>query len=852
MIRECPQVLVDFEGILFSGKLRSIRFCNIITVYSRHICNQVPANDMRGFKYGQLFCVLLAAMSFCCCNPAAEEGVSFSLASRRSGFLSDVHYSLGFDLTKEAGEVVSSDTVCFCASEKRAIILDFKVPEANLSGVNANGRDIKAFFENEHLTIPRRYVKKGDNTVIISFIAGEQSLNRRDDFLYTLLVPDRARTLFPCFDQPDIKAVFRLTLNVPESWVAVSNTEVEQKKELGNSTLYSFSPTKPLSTYLFSFVAGRFKRMDGVRGGRKISMYHRETDPARVEQSNDIINLVFDSMEWLEDYTGIGYPFDKYDFVVIPDFQYGGMEHAGATLYNDRRIFLSGHPTTDELMERASLIAHEIAHMWFGDYVTMRWFDDVWTKEVFANWFAYRIVRPLFPSINYTLSDLKELYAPAYQEDRTRGSNAIWRPLDNLQDAGLIYCNIIYDKAPVVMDKLAEMLGEQAFRDGLREYLKTYGYSNASWDDLVDILDRRTETDLGEWSDVWIKKPGMPTYSGKVADGMLEICQTDPLGRGLVWRQDLKHEIAEGRYWIPNTDGRGYGWFRPDPESLDYIMEHWGEYAETHRMSLLMTLFENSWHGTLDRKSFIDWCGNNILSERNPLILSSLISYAANEALRLEDGCPEFTDRLRSIASDPSRTHEIRLTAFRQYYKSARTEEQREELYSIWKAQQAYPALELGESDFTDLACQLMVAFPDRAPGIADLQSGRITNPDRRESFEMLCRAASPDPDVRKALFDSFLESARNRRPESRVLSALALLCHRDRQEEALAYIVPSLDAIEEIQRTGDIFFPGRWCSVLLMNQQNDTATEIVDGWLASHPEVNPLLATKILQALNR
>ena len=175
-----------------------------------------------------------------------------------------------------------------------------------------------------------------------------------------------------------------------------------------------------------------------------------------------------------------------------------------------------------------------------------------------------------------------------------------------------------------------------------------------------------------------------------------------------------------------------------------------------------------------------------------------------------------------------------------------------EELYSIWNTRQAYPSLELGERDYTDLACQLMVAFPDRAFEIADIQSGRITNPDRKDSFGMLCRAASPDPDVRNALFASFLESAQKRRPESSVLSALALLCHRDRQEESLAYIVPSLDALEEIQRTGDIFFPGEWCKVLLMNQKNDSAKKLVNDWLSSHPETNPLLATKILQALDR
>ncbi len=794
----------------------------------------------------------LAAVSLVCCRQPEEPGVPFSLATRRVGCISDVRYSLFFDLTQAAGKVTAADTVSFLSSKKSDVVLDFKAPSGNLMEVRVNGSEISPVFENEHLTVPRKYVIKGRNVIAVSFTAPEHSLNRRTDFLYTLLVPDRARTLFPCFDQPNLKAEFSLTLKLPEDWVAVSNTEIVEQKPEDGACVCSFAPTLPLSTYLFSFVAGRFERVDGIRGGRKVSMYHRETDSGKVAQSDEIIGLVFDSMDWLEEYTGIPYPFGKYDFVVIPDFQYGGMEHAGATLYNDRRIFLSGHPTTDELMERASLIAHETAHMWFGDYVTMRWFDDVWTKEVFANWFASRMVRPLFPSINYTLSDLKDLYAPAYEEDRTRGGNAIWRPLDNLQDAGLIYGNIIYDKAPVVMDKLSEMLGESNFRDGLREYLREFGYSNASWDDLVKILDRRTETDLEHWSEVWIKEPGMPRYRGKVTDGHLEVIQDDSSGRGKEWRQSLKHGTAEHRYWIPNIDGKGYGWFQPDGESLDYIMKHWREFRETQRMSLLMTLYENSWHGTLDRKVFIDWCAANVLTESNPLIFSSLISCAAGESVRCREDCPEFSDCLRSVALDPGRAHEIRLMAFRQYYKSALSLSQFGELYSIWKTQRAYPGLEPAESDFTDIACRLIVAFPDSASVIAEVQSGRIANPDRRETFGMLCRAASPDPEERRTLFFHFLESARNRRPESRVLSALALLCHRDRKEEALSYIVPSLDALEEIQKTSDIFFPSSWCQVLLRNQTDSAAVEIVDGWLSSHPDLNPLLATKILQALDR
>ena len=797
---------------------------------------------------------ILTVMALAACSTVPHEpGVSKRLAEERALLLSDVSYRLSFDLTGEKGEVFSTDTVSFILSARKDVAMDFKAPDGSLLELSANGSSIVPDVIDEHIVIPHRFLRKGQNTVAMRFIAGEQSLNRREEFLYTLLVPDRARTLFPCFDQPDLKAEFNLSLEVPSDWCAVSNTAAISVTNEGNreksSVMIRFAPTEPLSTYLFSFVAGVFERVEASRNGRTISMYHRETDPGKTAQAQEIFDLVFDSLEWLEDYTGIPYPFQKYDFIVLPDFQYGGMEHTGATLYNDRRIFLGSHPTTDELLDRASLIAHETSHMWFGDYVTMRWFNDVWTKEVFANWFAAQIMRPLFPEINHTLSDLRNYYAPAYSEDRTYGSNAIQRPLDNLQDAGLIYCNIIYDKAPVVMDMLARKLGPDKFRSGIRQYLGQFGYSNATWDDLVGILDGLTDDNLAVWSDIWIKEAGMPVYSAEIKNGAVSLVQEDPMGKGREWEQELDYRVAEDRFWIPNVDGMGYGWFKPDAESLEYIMQHWSSFDETARMSLLMTLYENSWHGTLERRRFVGWCASTLKDEMNPLILSCLISSAASEALRCDDGCPEFSESLRELASGTGKSHEIRLLAFRQFFKSASTPQQWEEIYGIWDTQEPYPGLSLGETDYTEMTYQLMTAFPDRAETMAVKQRARITNPDRLEAFDFISRAASPDRTAREEFFYYLLAAPENRRPESRVLSALALLCHRDRQEEAIKYIVPSLEALPQIQRTGDIFFPASWCKNLLSNQQSYDAKKTVDDWLEAHPEMNPLLITKIRQA---
>src|SRR4029078_6802255 len=197
------------------------------------------------------------------------------------------------------------------------------------------------------------------------------------------------------------------------------------------------------------------------------------------------------ALAWLEDYTAIPYPFDTFDFVLIPSFQFSGMEHAGAILYNAASLMLDQSATQNQLLGRASVIAHETAHMWFGDLVTMRWFDDVWMKEVFANFMAAKIVNPSFPEINHELRFLYSNYPAAYDVDRPRGRKAIRPHLANLAGAGSLYGAIIYQKAPIVMRQLEGILGEEPFRDGLREYLRAHAFANATWSDLIGLLDRR-------------------------------------------------------------------------------------------------------------------------------------------------------------------------------------------------------------------------------------------------------------------------------------------------------------------------------------------------------------------------
>ena len=240
---------------------------------------------------------------------------------------------------------------------------------------------------------------------------------------------------------------------------------------------------------------------------------------AKVARNREaIFDLHAAALEWLERYAGIPYPFGKFDFVLVPSFQFGGMEHPGSIFYNASSLLLDPSATTNQKLGRASLIAHETAHMWFGDLVTMRWFDDVWMKEVFANFMAAKIVNPTFPEINHELRFLYAHYPAAYDVDRTAGTNPIRQRLDNLNEAGSLYGAIIYQKAPIVMRQLEMIVTPDGLRDGLREYLKQHAFGNATWPDLIALLDRRTPEDLAAWSRAWVEEAGRPIIATELTE----------------------------------------------------------------------------------------------------------------------------------------------------------------------------------------------------------------------------------------------------------------------------------------------------------------------------------------------
>ncbi|MGC4082365.1 MAG: M1 family aminopeptidase [Vicinamibacterales bacterium] len=448
-----------------------------------------------------------------------ERGISRELAARRASNIRDLTCAVHLALPAGPDDPISGhiELAFLLTDTSTPLVLDFDPDAAGtVHEVAINGARIAPLIGHGHIVIAAAALQPGRQIVRIAFTAGNGPLNRRTDHLYTIFVPARAHEALPCFDQPDIKARWTLSLDLPEGWTAVSNAAlriaqpqpdfpVERRQRL------VFAETRPLPTYLFAFAAGAFQVDTAMRGERTMRLFHIGADEMLVSASRDtIFDGHAEALTWMEDYTAIPYPFDTFDIVLLPAFQFTGMEHPGALFYGASALLLHQGATRQQQLARAHVIAHETAHLWFGDLVTMTWFDDVWMKEVLANLMAARIVNPQFPEIDHDLRFLHAHYPGAYDVDRTAGTHPIRQPLDNLRDAASLYGAIVYLKSPIVFRQLELQMGEERLRTALRRYLTRYAYGNAAWPDLVELIRTQGFDDAERWNRLWIEEAGRP------------------------------------------------------------------------------------------------------------------------------------------------------------------------------------------------------------------------------------------------------------------------------------------------------------------------------------------------------
>jgi aminopeptidase N len=537
------------------------------------------------------------------------------------------------------------------------------------------------------------------------------------------------------------------------------------------------------------------------------------------------------------------------------------------------------------MLSRAGVIAHETAHMWFGNLVTMRWFNDVWMKEVFASFLAGKIVEPAFPKLNHELRFLTGHYPAAYGVDRTAGTHPIRQELRNLNDAGNLYGEIIYAKAPIVMRQLERLLGPDRLRDGLRAYLTRFEFGNASWLDLVRVLDALTDRDLAEWSRVWVEEAGRPEIRTELqVDSLgrrqLAFVQQDPQeARSLLWTQqihvllgtvddpralttelrDRRTEISDGvtppelQFVLPTGGGLAYGGFTLDERTRTFLLEHIEDLKDpVARGAAWITLWEELLAARIRPAAFLRAALRALPREDTEQTVELVVGYIERgfwKFLPVHDrqALAPAMERLLRAGIGRADSSSLKATYFSAFRATVTTHEGLRFLERVWRRAERIPGLTLAEQDEAAMALDLAVRSVPSAAAILETQRARFTNPDRKARFEFVMPALDDRVETRDAFFHS-LADVNNRRREPWVTEALAYLNHPLRAAHAVKHLPAALALLPELQRTGDIFFPLAWMEATLSGHSTREVAGIVRRFLADRPEFPPRLRRVVLQ----
>ena len=799
-----------------------------------------------------------------------DSGVSRVLTDDRLARLRTVRCALHLAVPADPQAPISGRaTLRFLLRDAASpVVVDFAPRRDDaLSSTTVNGREMPSAIVNGHIVLDADALRIGENVVEIAFTAGDLPLNRRDDYLYSLFVPARARETFPCFDQPSLRAVWSLSLDLPATWTAVSNAPLAHHAvdHAAGRALVRFADTLPLPTYLFAFAAGRFAETRVDRDGHTLGVWHIGVDAALLASNLDaLVDGHAQALAWMEDYTAVQHPFPKLDLVVLPAFQFGGMEHPGAIYYNAAVVLLGEGATRQQQLARANVIAHETAHLWFGDLVTMRWFDDVWLKEVFASFMAAQIVNPQFTDLDHDLRFLQQHYPAAYDVDRTDGTNPIRQPLDNLADAGSLYGPIVYLKSPIVMRQLEQRLGAHALRAALREYLSRFAFGSASWLDLLQILTLRSGVDLARWSHDWIDTAGRPVVevNSRTAGGHLEsLVLCTQVDGTRTWPQPIR--VTRGRggaldhvdgwidgafdvpgvrgtaapdFVLPNGGGLLYADCRLDAASARYLLAHLADVPDPlTRGCAWLALWDTMLAGQVPPAVLLDTALRTLGEERDDLNRQRLLTDVERLVWTWGDDSVRFAGgstrelALRSVLG-AAPTSQARTAVFNTLRSVTTTDAGTQWLYDVWAGRERVERLSLGDAQRVALAMDLAVRRGD-GDEVLEAQAARTAAPDLRDALRFLSPALSGDPRVRSAAFDR-LRDVTNRRREPWVVETMRWLHHPLRAPEAVGLIRPGLDVLDDIRRTGDIFLPKRWSDAMLAGHRSPQAARVVQQFL--------------------
>ncbi|MDT9685864.1 aminopeptidase N [Streptomyces sp. TRM76323] len=602
-------------------------------------------------------------------------------ARRRAALLTVDAYEIDLDLrgAQEGGTYRSTTSVRFeCAEEGAESFIDLVAPAVHEVVLNGRHLDVASVFRDSRIAL--KHLREGANELRVvadcAYTNTGEGLHRFVDpvdgqaYLYTQFeVPD-ARRVFASFEQPDLKATFQFTVTAPEGWTVVSNSPTPEPKD----GTWAFEPTPRISTYVTALIVGPYHAVHSTYegpGGQVVPLgVYCRPSLAEFLDADAIFEVTRQGFDWFQEKFDYAYPFAKYDQLFVPEFNAGAMENAGAVTIRDQYVFRS--KVTDAAYEgRAETILHELAHMWFGDLVTMEWWNDLWLNESFATYTSVACQADApgskWPHAWTTFANQMKTWA--YRQDQLPSTHPIMAEIRDLDDVLVNFDGITYAKGASVLKQLVAYVGTGAFFQGVQAYFKRHAYGNTRLSDLLGALEETSGRDLRNWSKKWLETAGINVLRpvvGTDASGAITSFavrqEAQPLPAGARGEPVLRpHRIAIGFYDLDdagglvrterleldvdgeltavdalvgkrrpavvllNDDDLSYAKVRLDEESLRNVVAHLGDFTESMPRALCWaSAWDMTRDGELATRAYLDLVLSGIGKETDIGVVQTL------------------------------------------------------------------------------------------------------------------------------------------------------------------------------------------------------------------------------------
>ncbi len=649
-------------------------------------------------------------------------------AGERAAHLSVASYNVTLDVTTGEDSFYAQSEVFFsCSTPGYSTFIDAcgqGVISASLNGVaiDTSAFDGQSIFltnltAQNHLVIEIEgvYSKSGEGL--------QRSVDPSDGEIYLYSQGETAyiRHMFPCFDQPSLKATFTLTVTTPGHWQAISNNPVASQVSIGDKTLWKFTTTPRIPMYLATLIAGPYAHVHDVYKGKKeipLGIYCRKSMEQYLDPE-DVFLLTKQGFDYFENIFGLAYPFDKYDQIAVVDFNFGAMENAGAVTFREDLLVFRSHVPEKMYMSRANVILHEMAHMWFGDLVTMSWWDDLWLNESFAEFMAYLAMAEGTRFKGGWAGFNSERKNWAYRQDQLSSTHPIVADMVDIEAVNANFDGITYAKGASVLQQLVAHVGRENFVAGIQRYFAEHAFANTTLKDLFDQLEATSGRSLDSWAATWLQTAGVntlrpallidgdtytsvaitqtppliPLGSGELRPHRLAIGLYDIAGDAITLRTSVELDVVGALTLVPELVGQkvadlllindrdlSYAKLRFDPRSLATLKTHLGKVSDPLTRALCWAaVWDMHRDGEISSNDFLDIAFAGIPGENDDAVVSITLSQmytsveaystdAARDAMRLK-----LANGLEALTKSASPGSDLQLLFARAFAQNAVT-----------------------------------------------------------------------------------------------------------------------------------------------------------------------------------